>query len=238
MDQGSIPYDWKTANVVPIFKKGDRNRPENYRPVSLPQLPARLWSILCAVVYTNIWRLTAYLQMHSMAFEKDDPAACETRLITTIQDLAKIIDNKGQTDVILFDFSKAFVKVPRHRLLHKMDFYGIRGSTHSSISSFLGNRSQQVLLDGVTSSSAPVQSGVSQGSVLGPLLFLLFINDLPEYISLDSTARLFADDCILYGQIESESDPHDLQKDLDRLQGEGFAYGIPSPEMSSLTYHL
>ena len=135
-----------------------------------------------------------------------------------IQDLAKTVDNKGQTDVTLLDFSKAFDKVPHHRLLHKLDFYGIRGSLHSRISSFLGNRSQEVLLDGVTSSSAQVQSGVPQGSILGPLLFLLFINDLQEYISPKSTARLFADDCILYRTLETESDARDLQLDLDRLQ--------------------
>ena len=113
---------------------------------------------------------------------------------------------------------KAFDKVPHHRLLHKLEFYGIRGSLHSWISSFLGNRSQQVLLDGVTSSTAPVQLGLTQGSVLGPLLFVLFINDLPEYISPKSTARLFADDCILCRTIETESDARDLQLDLDRLQ--------------------
>ena len=144
--------------------------------------------------------------------------SCETQLIITIKVLAKIVDNKGQTNVILLGFSKAFGKVPHHLLLYKLELYGIRGSLHSWISSFLGNRSQQVLLDGVTSLSAPVQSGVPQGSALGPLLLLLFINDLPEYISSKSTARLFADDCILYRTIETESDARDLQLDLDRLQ--------------------
>ena len=109
----------------------------------LPQLPARPLSILCAAVYTDIWRLTAYLQMPSMAFEKN--RSCETQLIITIQDLAKTVDNKGQTDVILLYFLKAFDKVPHHRLLHKLEFYSIRGSLHNWISRYLGNRSQQVL---------------------------------------------------------------------------------------------
>ena len=102
---------------------------------------------------------------------------CETLLIITIQDLAKTVHNKGQTDVNLLDFSNAFDKVPHHRLLHKLEFYGIRGSLNSWTSSFrfLRNRLQQVLLDGVTTSSTPVQSGV-------PLQFLVLINDLPKSI--------------------------------------------------------
>ena len=126
--------------------------------------------------------------------------------------------NPSQTDVILLDFSKAFDKVPHQRLLHKLEFYGVRSSLHRWTSSFLRDRSQQVLLDGTTSTSASVQSGVPQGSVLGTLLLLLFINDLPEYISQDSTARLFADDCILYRNIETECDTRDFPHDLDRLQ--------------------
>ena len=137
---------------------------------------------------------------------------CETQHIITIHDLAKTVHNKGQTDVNLLDFSNAFGKVPHHRLTHKLEFYGIRGSLNSWTRSFvfLGNRLQQVLLDGVTSSSTPVQSGVL-------LLFRMFINDLPESIPPKSTAILFADDCILYRTIETESESRSLQLDLDRL---------------------
>ena len=103
-----------------------------------------------------------------------------------------------KTDLILLDFSKAFDKVPHKRLLYKINYYGVRNSTLWWIGDFLGGRTQQVLLEGVTSSTAPVQSGVPQGSVLGPLLFLLFINDLPDAVSEGSAVRLFADDCALY----------------------------------------
>ena len=113
------------------------------------------------------------------------------------------------------DFTKAFDKVPHRRLLYKLDYYGIRGSTHRWISSWLSSRSQQVVLDGQASDPVPVSSGVPQGSVLGWVLFLVFINDLPDNIR--SSVRLFADDCVLYRNICSPSDCLILQDDLDRL---------------------
>jgi hypothetical protein len=97
----------------------------------------------------------------------------------------------------LLDFFKAFDKVPHRHLLYKIKYYGIRHNISHWVGDFLGERTQQVFLEGVASS----QSGVPQGSVLGPLLFLLFINDLPEAVSEDSTVQLFADDCALYRHI-------------------------------------
>ena len=117
-----------------------------------------------------------------------------------------------QTDVIVMDFAKAFDKVPHKRLLYKLDFYGIRGSTRKWINSWLSEHSQKVVLDGRTSDPVPVLSGVPQGSVLGPVLFLIFINDLPDNIR--SSVRLFADDCVLYRNINS---PLDCQDDLNSL---------------------
>ena len=95
------------------------------------------------------------------------------------------------------DFAKAFDKVPHRRLLHKLEYYGIRGSTHKWINSWLSGCTQQVFLDGQASDPVPVLSGVPQGSVLGPVLFLIFINDLPDNIR--SSVRLFADDWVLIG---------------------------------------
>ena len=126
--------------------------------------------------------------------------------------------NRGhkQTDLIIMDFAKAFDKVPHRRLLHILNYYGIRGSTHTLISSWLSGHSQQVVLDGQASDPVPVLSGVPQGSVLGPILFLIFINDLPDNIK--SSVRLFVDHCVLYRNIHSLQDCLVLQEDLDSLQ--------------------
>ena len=102
-----------------------------------------------------------------------------------------------QTDVIIMDFDKAFDKVQHRRLLYKRDYYGTRGSTHKWITSWLSERSQKVVLNGQVSDPVPVLAGVPQGSVLGPVLFLIF--HLPENIR--SSVRLFADDCVLYRNI-------------------------------------
>ena len=125
--------------------------------------------------------------------------------------------NRGhkQTDLIIMDFAKAFDKVPHGLLFHKLEYYGIRGSTHKWINSWLSGRTQQVVLDGQASDPVPVLSGVPQGSVLGPVLFLIFITDLLDNIR--SSVRLFADDCVLYRNIHSLQDCLALQEDLTSL---------------------
>ncbi len=133
-----------------------------------------------------------------------------------MRSLIAIWGNGLQTDLILLDFSKAFDKVSHNKLLHKLHQYGVRKQTLAWIGAFLKNRSQQVVLEGETSDSIPVTSGVPQGSVLGPILFLVYINDLPERIQ--SQVRLFADDTAVYLTIDSNKDGQTLQNDLDTLQ--------------------
>ena len=142
--------------------------------------------------------------------------SCETQLLTTVDDILKPFDGGLQTDVVILDFSKAFDTVPHRKLMHKLDNYGIRGSTHKWIAKFLMHRTMKVVLDGESSDEVSVDSGVPQGTVLGPLLFLCHINDLPECVK--SQVRLFADDCLLYRTIRSFQDHIALQNDLNELE--------------------
>jgi len=133
---------------------------------------------------------------------------------TYIQELAKNNNDKIQTDVIVMDYAKAFDNVPHKRLLYKLKYYGADTNTLNWIEDFLTLRTQAVILDGEKSEKIHVTSGVPQGTVLEPILFLVWINNFHEYIK-HSTLRLFADDSILSKTIQDESDTHKLQEDLD-----------------------
>ena len=130
------------------------------------------------------------LLWHKSSRKATKALSCETQLLLRLQDLSAALDSSEQIDAILLDFSKALDKVPYEHLGVKLCHYGIRGNILAWINSFLSNHSQQVLVEGVKSSPAPVTSGVPQCSVLGPLLFLVYINDMPARVK--STTRLFA----------------------------------------------
>ena len=119
-----------------------------------------------------------------------------TQLINTTTDWANTLNNKGQTDIIFLDFSKSFHKISHKFLLSKLHYYGIGNHTHSWIGAFLSNRSQATVVNGVHSSYVEVTSGASHGSVLGPMLFLLYTNDINNAITFH--IKLSADDCVLY----------------------------------------
>ena len=142
--------------------------------------------------------------------------SCETQLIELVDELSRNLANGKQTDLILLDFSKAFDKVNHHKLLSKLQEHGAPDQVVSWVRSFLIGRCQSVVVNGHTSDEVPVTSGVPQGSVLGPLLFLLYINDLPE--SVTSQVRLFADDTAVYLTVTSLDDCQILQNDLLKLE--------------------
>ena len=210
LDQGVVPEIWKKAFVSPIFKKGDKATAANYRPISLTCI---LCKTLEHIIHSQVMK---HLDRHNILVDSQHgfrrKRSCESQLIRTINNISERMNDRTQTDAILLDFSKAFDKVPRKRLLLKLDHYGVRGKTLDWVDAFLPNRSQRVVVDGVSSNSAPVLSGVPHGSVLGPLLFLVYINDLPECVSSDT--GLFADDTLLHRPASSPDDAVALQANL------------------------
>jgi len=210
------PADWKDADIVPLFKKGDKTKAVNYRPVSLTSISSKL---LEHIIHSNIM---CHLDKHKFLNEAQHgfrkKRSCETQLITTINDFSDCLNRKQQIDAILLDFSKAFDKVDHLGLISKLHHIGVYPSLLSWIHSFLIGRSQRVLVEGTMSAPQPVLSGVPQGTVLGPLLFLIYINDISSDLSPGTEIRLFADDSLLYRRISSPEDTAILQQDLDRLQ--------------------
>lgn len=209
----TTPSDWKISHVVPIHKTGSRSNPCNYRPISLTCIPCKL---LEHILYSNI---SSHLDKHSFFFPNQHGfrrgRSCETQLFEFTTDLHLHLDSRFQTDVIYLDFAKAFDRVAHRRLTAKLACLKLDPLVLSWIECFLTNRSQFTVIDNFKSSSSPVLSGVPQGSVLGPLLFLIFINDLPN--SILSSIRLFADDCVLYRRISSQNDQLILQEDLNKI---------------------
>ena len=149
LDQGTIPHAWKRAFISPIFKKGDRHKPANYRPISLTSICCK---ILEHIVHSHVMSHLDTQQILNDAqhgFRKS--RSCESQLIQTVQDLANSLNEGEQIDAILLDFSKPFDKVPHQRLLGKLQHYGVRGNLNRWIADFLTDRQQEVVLEGVHS---------------------------------------------------------------------------------------
>jgi len=213
LDTSELPSEWKSAYVTPVFKKDKKSDPSNYRPVSLT-------SILCKTFeHVLVSQIMKHLENNQILcpnqFGFRTKHSCESQLLLTVHDFSQYMNNKTQIDIGILDFSKAFDKVAHARLIQKLEFYGIRGKPLHWINSFLSNRTQQVVVEGSYSTSSKVTSGVPQGSVLGPTLFLIYINDL--VMNIQSTVRLFADDCLIYRPIETATDHQILQEDLQKL---------------------
>ena len=141
--------------------------------------------------------------------------SCESQLLITAHDLALILNKRSQVDVAVLDFAKAFDKVPHQRLIKKLEYYNLNPKVVGWIKSFLSDRTQRVVVDGYTSAEAPVLSGVPQGTVLGPLLFLLFINDIA--LNVSSSIRLVADDCLMYRETNTSEKCQLLQENLEEF---------------------
>ena len=209
-----VPSDWKKANISPIFKKGSKSIAANYRPISLT-------AVLCKLMESFIRdHVMKYLMENKLLTVKQHGFICGrstvTQLLKYLDDCAKCVASGKVVDAIYLDFEKAFDTVPHRRLLEKLKAYGIAGEIFYWISDYLRERTQVVLVNGTDSEIGAVSSGVPQGSVLGPLLFVLYINDMLDNITSDGL--LFADDTKVYRQICSKEDALKLQLDIDLMK--------------------
>ena len=210
---GSLPADWKTANVVPIFKKGKKGDVSNYRPVSLTSVPCKVMESLLKDDLTKHLESTSMLSKVQHGFSQG--RSCLTNLLETFEAWTLAVDQGYGIDVVYLDYRKAFDTVWHSGLLTKLQGYGIDGELLSWIKSFLQGRKMRVQVRGSHSDWVEVLSGVPQGSVLGPLLFLIFVNDIPAWIK--SNVRMFADDTKVWTRISTLEDGEVLQNDLNNL---------------------
>jgi hypothetical protein len=192
IDSAQVPADWKTATVTAIYKKGPKSDPANYQPVSLSTIP-------CKVMETIIKeKIMAHLLGENLIKPSQHGfmpgRSCATNLIIFMDAITKAVDNGTPADIFYLDFAKAFDKVPRERLLIKLEAKGITAILLSTFLPCLTDRSQVVAVQAEKSEPCSVDSGVTQGTVLGPPLFTIHIDDIDDFVILIELLKKFADD--------------------------------------------
>ena len=216
LNQGIVPDQWKEAVVCPVYKgakAGSRLSANSYRPVSLTSQCGKVLERIIKRELVNFFESTNVISSAQHGFRSN--RSCVTNLIEMLDTVTAALDENAIVDIAFLDFSKAFDKVSHPLLIRKLYGYGVRGRLLKWICSFLNGRSQQVKVSNSLSRKVTVSSGVPQGSVLGPLLFIVFINDLPDV--LPCIAKLFADDTKLANIIRNDMDVDNLQMALDNL---------------------
>jgi hypothetical protein len=213
LQSGIIPVAWKEATVKPFYKGGDKQQPINYRPVSLTSVVCKLMERWVKELFCKQLDNLGIMAVQQHGFTKKK--SCVTNLMQAHESWVKNMDARVLTDVIYFDFSKAFDRVDHTTLVNLLAGYGLPQYLINWTEDFLRGRTFQVRVNGTLSERLVAQSGVPQGSVLGPLLFNLYINKIPERISSD--CLFFADDLKIWRAIHDEADVLALQHDVDSL---------------------
>lgn len=212
LKQGCFPDQWKEAFITPIFKSGNKSNVENYRPISGLSVMAKLFEKMVTEFITPSVRQIIIPEQHGFLQGK----STVTNLLCYSDFITNALENGTQVDSIYTDLKKAFDRVDHNVLLLKLALYGIGGNLLEWFKSYLTNRKQYIVIQGYKSNELNVTSGVPQGSHLGPVLFLLFINDISSVIRF-SKVLLFADDLKLFKSVGSITDCHMLQNDLSNI---------------------
>ena len=215
-NQKMLPQDWRSANISAILKKGSKLDVSNYRPVSLTCICCK---IMESVLRDEIFKCFIENKLFSQAqFGFIKGRSTVLQLLKVLDEWTELLETGGQIDVIYTDFEKAFDKVPHKRLISKLKSYKLNQKIIDWIESFLLLRKQRVKINGVFSNWQDVLSGIPQGSILGPLLFIIYINNLVENCKKGSKIYLYADDVKLFRHIGNNEDIEILQKDLDSVK--------------------
>ena len=213
IDSGRVPEDWKKAHICPIYKKEEKYLAKNYRPVSLTSSVSKLMETVVRDGIMGYLKDNNKINDAQYGFVQGKNTV--TNLLSATDDWTAETDAGGCVDVLFLDFKKAFDSVPHVRLLGKCRELGLSDQVITWIGNFLKDRTQRVKVGEQLSTEAPVVSGVPQGSVIGPVLFIIFINDLPD--GLKNKILLFADDVKLYRRVKTVADCMELQRDLNQL---------------------
>ena len=213
---GKVPRDWKIARVTPIPKSSDKTLPSNYRPVSLLSILSKLLERHLQQYLINYLEDCNAISDHQWGFLKG--RSTTGALITAVDNWHRALENNLDICAVFLDLSKAFDKVPHGPLMDKLAALGVNIYLLRWLWDYLSNRSQYVVVNGSASNLVHVTSGVPQGSVLGPLLFLIYINDIADVTLTSGSLILYADDILFYRSIHSQHDFNLLQQDIDTLQ--------------------